>query len=502
MPSKFVVGLRACCLAVVLTATIGGAAESKSPSLVGATREQVLERLGEPKSSIVAGAREVLLFERERVVLRNNVVIEVDLLPAEPVRRPSGSAAESSPAGSEEPATQAPPADEAPTEAPRTRSSPSTKTTPSGANTPTSPDDAPLEIRAVRRAGTSGGARPPARSEAADPAPPATAPSPSSSPAPIAAPVPPSAAPVAAAATLPSASSTAPSTTAVASPAPPSSTASDPATTAEAEKVDASTPENISPAKRSKATTARDAARSEEESPVPQVDESVFDRSSYIIALVIVVGGVGYLVWRSRQRKLELAATAVSRTPFAVPVTATAGARFTAELLGKLEWKRFEELVAAYYGKTGVVAVRTKSGPASPVHIKISWKGESRPFAFVQCIAHPTGLIDAKPVQELVAALMAEDIRRGYVVTTGKFNVPARDFAEEKHITLLSGDILLEKLNALPDGARNELMQEIATGDYTTPSCPKCEAKMTRSPDDPSTWRCAAHPEVVVPAWK
>ena len=41
-----------------------------------------------------------------------------------------------------------------------------------------------------------------------------------------------------------------------------------------------------------------------------------------------------------------------------------------------------------------------------------------------------------------------DDIRRGYVVTTGKFNVPARDFAEEKHLTLLPGDIFLEKLNA------------------------------------------------------
>jgi restriction system protein len=136
------------------------------------------------------------------------------------------------------------------------------------------------------------------------------------------------------------------------------------------------------------------------------------------------------------------------------------------------------------------------------VHIKISWKGEPRPFACVQCIAHPAGLIDVVPVQELFATLTAEDIRRGYVVTTGKFNVPARDFAEEKHITLMSGDIFLEKINALPSSARAELIQEFTVGDYKTPSCPKCDAKMVPSAENPAVWVCKAHPEEKIPAWR
>lgn len=232
---------------------------------------------------------------------------------------------------------------------------------------------------------------------------------------------------------------------------------------------------------------------------LPDSDESVFTARTYVIAFIVIFGGAGFLIWRRRQRQLELAATSVSRTPFLAAAAAETGARFTAELLAKLEWKRFEELVASYYSKTGVVAVRTKGGLASAVHIKISWKGEPRPFACVQCISRPPGLVDAKPLQDLFAVISTEDIRRGYVVTTGKFNVSARDFAEEKHLTLLPGEIFIEKLNALPDTARNELMQEITTGDYTTPSCPKCEAKMVPSPDDPSAWRCSAHPDITLP---
>ncbi|MSU49901.1 MAG: hypothetical protein EXS37_12590, partial [Opitutus sp.] len=80
-----------------------------------------------------------------------------------------------------------------------------------------------------------------------------------------------------------------------------------------------------------------------------------------MIALFVIGGGIGYLIWRSRLRQLELALTAVSSSPFdsAAPVAAGAGVVFKPDLLAKLEWKRFEELVADYYTKTGVVAVRT-----------------------------------------------------------------------------------------------------------------------------------------------
>jgi hypothetical protein len=232
-------------------------------------------------------------------------------------------------------------------------------------------------------------------------------------------------------------------------------------------------------------------------------EESIFTARTYIIAAIAIGVGIGYLVWQRRQRQLELEASAVSRTPFSpAPTASGGGAMFPPDLLANLEWKRFEELVEAYYSKTGVVAARTKTGPASPVHVKISWKGESRPFACVQCIAHPRGLIEITPIQELFAVLTAEDIRRGYVVTTGRFSVPARDFAEEKHITLLSGDLFLEKVNALPPSARNELVQEFSVGDYTTPTCPTCDAKMVQSEEDPKVWKCKVHPEVTIPAWK
>ncbi|MGH7957856.1 MAG: restriction endonuclease, partial [Opitutaceae bacterium] len=124
------------------------------------------------------------------------------------------------------------------------------------------------------------------------------------------------------------------------------------------------------------------------------------------------------------------------------------------------------------------------------------------PFAYVMCIPQPAGAIDPKPLQKLVAALATEDIRRGYIVTAGRFNAAAREFADEKHLTLLPGDTFLDKLNALPATARTEIMQVISVGDYTVPSCPKCNARMVQPAENPAVWRCPDHPDQVIPAHK
>lgn len=481
-------------LALVLAAN---AAEPPSP-LVGATREQVMARYGEPKSQIVIGNRVILNYQRERVILRDGVVVDVEKIaePRVPTPAPAPAATDATATAPAAGERSAAPAATAPassgTTAPSTATTPATGTTAAGtaaSETPAAPAEPRFEIKSIRAPGVPP-PRPITKQEAA-PAqktqPAATAPS-----APMVASAP------TAEAQRPSASSTttAPSTTTTAiNMAPLASTTVAPTTPPETEEPKPDEPPAEPVKAEKKAKPVKKVRKAASEPDIPDTEEIINSKGNYVIAFLVAATGIGYIVWQIRSRKLALAATAVSRAPFSMPIVAKSGVTFNAELLQNLEWKRFEELVASYYSKTGVVAVRTKSGPAAPVHIKISWKGESRPFAYVQCIAQPGGLIDSKPLQDLVNSLAADDIRRGYVVSTGKFSVNARDLAEEKHITLLPGDIFLEKINALPDAARSELMQQTTTGDYTTPSCPKCEAKMVRSLDDPMIFRCPTHPD-------
>ena len=452
MAVTFAVGLKACCVAVgLLMVTAAHAAEPISP-LVGVTRDQLLSRYGEPKSQIETGNRVVFFYPREKIVLRDNIVVEVEQI--------AGEAAPSTP--SEPPAAGVSPA------------------APAGPATGSS--ESRLEIKLVRPPGFKDTR--PAAAEA--PKTPVTVTPPRPSPAvPQNRPVVEQTAPKAPSETIKPVEEVSRSEIkaepAKSDEAPPKKTAEDLARAKKAEPV-VTTPAPAAPP------------------PSPASVESPIGSPTYLIVLAVVLGGAGLLFWKYRQRQIELAASSVENTPLTTPTTPVfTGSGFSADILAKLEWRRFEELVAAYYSKTGVVAVRTKTGPKSPVHIKISWKGEPRPFAYVQCIAQPGGLIDPKPLQALVAALAADDIRRGYVVTPGKFNVVARDLAEEKHLTLLSGDVFLEKLNALPPGARAEIMQSVSAGDYAVPSCPKCETKMVQSADDPPVWRCPNHPDETLP---
>jgi hypothetical protein len=502
MVNRFPALFRAGCLAGILLFVSVFAADPKSP-LLGLNRDQLIERLGEPKSQLAGGGRVIMVFAGERVVLRDGVVVEVEILPPEAPPRRAAPVAEPEPAPVAAP--PAAPQPTAPAVSPRTAApepaEPSPQSVPPAATASTTTAAAPepqLSIKQVRPPGApratpkqAPAVTPAALDASATKSQPTPSPTVSTVPAPNPAPSP-TPAPTSGSNSLvaPGTASTMPSTVAVVAPSATEPAATEPPV---ADKADEPVVE------KKQVKTSR---RYTNEPDIPEVEETIYSGRNIVMVFIVIGTGLGFLMWQRRQRALELAATAVSRTPFTSTTPATGGAMFPASLLGELEWKRFEELVEAYYSKTGVVAARTKTGPASPVHIKISWKGEPRPFACVQCIAHPSGLIDATRIQELFAVLSAEDIRRGYVVTTGKFSVAARDFAEEKHITLMSGDIFLEKINALPPSARAELIQEFSAGDFKTPSCPKCDARMVPSAEDPGVWVCKVHADVKIPAWK
>ncbi len=499
MPRSLVDTLRAAGLALTLALAVPLSAEPKplpTPPPVGATREQVVDRLGEPKSQLKAGPREVLFFSHWKVTLRYDVVVENEELADEPPPPPPRSA--------EAPAALAKPGDAA--------ASPSTASTTPAASTetpaPAAVTDGTSPAKAADGANPAGAAPKPVRE--AEPAleiriirrPPAGATKPAQAavrPVTQTAPTPRPVPAAAAAATAPMADATTagPVATAVMTatesakattpeaPAPvakePTAVARDqPAPPAETATGEAkSSPTAVEAAATGEATTTESAAPTEPaEAPRPTISLasrllirrhrdnatqqalSVISAQTYVLAAV-ALGCVVVLFWRRSQRRAELDATTVSNTPFSAPAADT-GATFTADMLAKLDAARFERLVASYYTKTGVVAELANAGADAAIHIKIFWKGEPKPFAGVQCHARPPTLIPVKPLQDLFEALTAAEIRRGYVVTTGKFNVEARDFAEEKHFTLLSGDLFLEKLNALPPAARSELLKETA----------------------------------------
>ena len=86
MPFRIAFILRRWCALAVLGSAAVFAGEVPH-EWVGLNREQVIRKLGEPRSQLQAGNRLVMLYPRERITFRDGVVVDVEVLATEPARR-------------------------------------------------------------------------------------------------------------------------------------------------------------------------------------------------------------------------------------------------------------------------------------------------------------------------------------------------------------------------------------------------------------------------------
>jgi restriction system protein len=175
------------------------------------------------------------------------------------------------------------------------------------------------------------------------------------------------------------------------------------------------------------------------------------------------------------------------------PGTPEIAGELTLELLRSLEWKRFEQIVALYYGETGVSAKCTCNGPDGGVDVKLHRNGEERPYCYIQCKAWGAEKVPITKMREFLGVMANDRISEGIFVTTSDFWPDARAFAEANGIAALTANDFLCSFAALPATARRRIIGEVTSGDYTTPSCPKCDIKAMsreRKRDGVKFWSC------------
>ena len=131
-------------------------------------------------------------------------------------------------------------------------------------------------------------------------------------------------------------------------------------------------------------------------------------------------------------------------------------AQWTPELLRRLEWRRFEELCAAYFEAQG-------SGGAAVLV-------QCRPWS-----AHGVGIA---PVRALHGAMASGSVAEGVLLTPGKFTQEARAFAGKEKIRLIDGAEFLARIAALLPEKAFALLELATRGDFLTPTCPSCAIKM------------------------
>lgn len=161
-------------------------------------------------------------------------------------------------------------------------------------------------------------------------------------------------------------------------------------------------------------------------------------------------------------------------------------------LLQSIDWKRFEEVVAAYFRAKGLRCETQTHGADGGIDARIYAPEVEHPMALVQCKAWKSKPVGVAMIRELLGVMTHEKVERGFFMITGEFSPDALTFAESHRITLVSGYKFLEMIRLQSPEVQAALLEVATEGDYLVPTCASCGVKMV---DRGKFWGCANYPK-------
>jgi len=176
----------------------------------------------------------------------------------------------------------------------------------------------------------------------------------------------------------------------------------------------------------------------------------------YALPAILFVSGVVSLINQSRGEEL-LRNTHSSKTT---------------EVVAKMSWQDFEFLMGQWFKKQGYDV--KQAGGAQPdggVDLELKKNGE---LYLVQCKHYRAWKVPVETVRDLYGVMTSRGASGGFVVTSGRFTNPAREFASGRTINLIDGEKLADILQQT-NVNESETTQAVKNHD---PKCPKCTGKM------------------------
>jgi restriction system protein len=167
-------------------------------------------------------------------------------------------------------------------------------------------------------------------------------------------------------------------------------------------------------------------------------------------------------------------------------------------LLKHLEWRRFEELAAAYFEALGFTPRIARSQECRGDDIGLAAAGSEETAIVVHCRPWNAYRVGIKSVRELRAAMDSHGAGEGVLVTPGRFTEDAIARARAENIRLIDGADLIGKLSALPPEQARALLALATRGDFLTPTCPRCAVKMVARQSTEGGrrfWGCPNYPK-------
>ena len=115
-----------------------------------------------------------------------------------------------------------------------------------------------------------------------------------------------------------------------------------------------------------------------------------------------------------------------------------------ASALNGISWREFEMLVGEAFRLQGfTVAENEGAGPDGGVDLELRKAGQT---FLVQCKQWKSYTVDVKVVRELYGVIASHKAAGGFVITSGSFTQPAKEFAKGKWLHLIDGPQLHEMI--------------------------------------------------------
>jgi restriction system protein len=176
--------------------------------------------------------------------------------------------------------------------------------------------------------------------------------------------------------------------------------------------------------------------------------------------------------------------------------------RWSLELLRSLDWKRFEEVAAAYFRANHFRCVTQAFGPDGGIDGTLFFGDLPDPVGIFQCKAWTGQAVGVKPVRELLGVMIDQRVKRAYFLATGEYTPDAIALAAKHSIKLITGRDLLTAIAQMDAVTQAHLLALSTEGDYTTPTCASCGEKMYRKTFRTGTaWVCHGFPRCKTQIW-
>ncbi|MBP9750092.1 MAG: restriction endonuclease [Candidatus Pacebacteria bacterium] len=156
-----------------------------------------------------------------------------------------------------------------------------------------------------------------------------------------------------------------------------------------------------------------------------------------------------------------------------------ASANGATEVVSKMNWLEFELLIGAWFKEQGYEVTQAGGADTGSAHadggidVELHKDGE---LFLVQCKHYRSWNVPVETIRDLYGVMTSRGAAGGFVVTSGYFTKPAKDFAAGRSITLIDG----EQLSQIINSAKPEAAEIVPEQPHATPLCPVCSSAMVQ----------------------